>query len=107
MQKGVYMNKYVVSFIGGLVGGPILGIILLNVLGLNDFIPEGTTDSAVFGIFIVITTIFIFILTSLGSEKKVLTPESTPADELVKFAKLLADGVITQEEFDKKKQEVL
>lgn len=50
------------------------------------------------------------VLFSIKQQKKSLTasqPSSSVADELLKFKNLLDMGVITQEEFDKKKKELL
>lgn len=49
-------------------------------------------------------------LHSLKEERKQPTPvhtTSSSADEIIKFKKLLDDGIITQEEFDKKKKQLL
>lgn len=42
-------------------------------------------------------------------DKKIATatPETSAADELTKFAKLKEDGIITEEEFEAKKKEIL
>ena len=43
----------------------------------------------------------------LEQQKEITTKNPSSADEIAKFKKLLDDGVITQEEFDAKKKQLL
>ena len=51
--------------------------------------------------------IYSYILQKISESKKVITHNNSNADEIIKFKQLLDEGIITQEEFDKKKQELL
>lgn len=51
--------------------------------------------------------IYSYILQKISESKNVKTSNNSNADEIIKFKQLLDSGVITQEEFNKKKQELL
>lgn len=51
--------------------------------------------------------IYLYILQKISESKKIKVYSDSKADEILKFKKLLDEGIITQEEFKKKKQELL
>lgn len=51
--------------------------------------------------------IYLYILKKISESKQNETTNSSNADEIMKYKQLLDNGAITQEEFDKKKQELL
>lgn len=51
--------------------------------------------------------IYSYILQKISESKKAGLENNCNADEIMKYKQLLDNGIITQEEFDKKKQELL
>ncbi len=51
--------------------------------------------------------IYKYILQKISENKDVEITNNSSADEIMKFKQLLDDGIITQEEFERKKQELL
>ena len=84
----------------------------LTELGVNDFYPfesEFITSKDKFGKMEKMQEVSDFIIEKIHNNKNnsnVISGGSV-ADELLKFKQLLDSGVISQEEFDKKKQELL
>lgn len=51
--------------------------------------------------------IYQYILSKMKESKKIESSSLSNAEEIMKFKQLLDNGIITQEEFEKKKQELL
>lgn len=51
--------------------------------------------------------IYLYILERISESRKKEVHTSSNADEILRFKQLLDEGIITQEEFEKKKQELL
>jgi hypothetical protein len=74
------------------------------------FISEGTIQHSVSNVGKAHVQKIISVITE--AQSNITAPQSSPApasqaDELTKFKKLLDDGVLTREEFDKKKAQIL
>jgi len=94
------MNKITTAFFAGLIGGPIIGGMIAFLLGLKQLPIPTPVYFALWMIGTGVVAYFFF------SDKEVKEKVSS-TDELVKYAQMLKDGLLTQEEFDKKKQELL
>jgi hypothetical protein len=115
-RRCVYMAQYGAGFFGGMeaVSIPIsrIGSVFTKGGGIvvDLVISEGTvqhsTSNVGKGHAQKIISIIVQAQGDLSAPQVVATPVSQ-ADELAKFKKLLDDGVLTQEEFDKKKARIL
>ncbi len=110
-----FNNKYTIiiliaSFIVAVVVGLILAPICSNILKDKGY-PDSKNNGGLFGFFLGLIGLVICTCMSPynGSEIIHKTKEDSisVADELLKYKQLLDTGAITQEEYDKKKQELL
>lgn len=82
---------------------PVVEIVLLNSETKTDsFIYKGFKKQAD-----EIIAILKVITNDKNSKEEMINSKISPADEILKYKALLDSGVITQEEFDKKKKELL
>ncbi len=82
---------------------PVIEIVLLNMETKTDsFIYKGLKKQGD-----EIVAILKRITNDKAPKEEVVTNNTSPADEILKYKNLLDQGIITQEEFDKKKKQIL
>jgi hypothetical protein len=113
-RRCVYMAQYGAGLLGGMeaVGIPVskIGSVFTKGGGfmVNLFISEGTVQHSVGNVGKAHAQKIISLVTQAQAGQP--SPQAAPlsqADELAKFKKLLDDGVLTREEFDRKKAQIL
>jgi len=104
------MGKTATALFGGPVIGSIIWIVIFFQAGTAPFARDfGEEHIKLYSwvTVMIITAVILFLVVPKANKTNAVEVKMTATDELVKYSTMLKDGHITQEEFDKKKQELL
>lgn len=117
-QQGIYVtekNVYGTTVWGKRVDIPLDSVSAVSLTGMFSGVSVASSSGRISFLFVenkneIFTTISNLIQNRQGNKVQSVTPSvdrQTAADEIKQFKELLDSGIITQEEFDTKKKEIL
>lgn len=117
-QQGIYVtekNVYGTTIWGKRVDIPLDSVSAVSLTGMFSGVSVASSSGRISFLFVenkdeIFTTISNLIQNRQGNKMQSATPSTdkqTAADEIKQFKELLDSGIITQEEFDAKKKEIL
>lgn len=117
-QQGIYVtekNVYGTTVWGKRVDIPLDSVSAVSLTGIFSGVSVASSSGRISFLFVenkdeIFTTISNLIQNRQGNKVQSVTPSverQTAADEIKQFKELLDSGIITQEEFDTKKKEIL